>query len=251
LADDTPPVGLAAFAAAAISGGDPIRTGVQGFMYDIRTALLPFLFIFNTELLLIDVSAGKAVIVFVIAVVAMMLFAAATQGYFFARNRIWETAILLLVAFSLFRPGYWLDQVEPEFAERPGAEIVQDAEKAPEGGTLRVTVSGPNFNDPDRIDETTVTIPFGKPGNGLARLRAAGLLVVVEEGKAKMEEPLPTSPLKALARSFDFYGDTPTVIKTILVPNERMAKELFYIPAVFLLILVILLQRRRQTQPAF
>ena len=102
LADDTPPVGLAAFAAAAISGGDPIRTGVQGFMYDIRTALLPFLFIFNTELLLIDVSAGKAVIVFVIAVAAMMLFAAATQGYFFARSRIWESAILLLVAFSLF-----------------------------------------------------------------------------------------------------------------------------------------------------
>ncbi len=251
LADDTPPVGLAAFAAAAISGGDPIRTGVQGFMYDIRTALLPFLFIFNTELLLIDVSAGKAVLVFVIAVVAMMLFAAATQGYFFARNRIWETAILLLVAFTLFRPGYWLDRVEPEFAERPGAEIVQVAEKVPEGGTLRVTISGPNFNDPDRIDETTVTIPFGKPGAGLARLRAAGLLVEVGEGKARLEEPLPTSPLKALARSFDFYGDTPTTIEAILVPNERMAKELFYIPAVLLLILVILLQRRRQTQPAF
>jgi len=55
LADDTPPVGLAAFAAAAISGGDPIKTGVQGFMYDIRTALLPFLLIFNTDLLLTDV----------------------------------------------------------------------------------------------------------------------------------------------------------------------------------------------------
>ena len=51
LADDTPPVGLAAYAAAAISRGDPIKTGVQGFSYDIRTALLPFLFIFNTDLL--------------------------------------------------------------------------------------------------------------------------------------------------------------------------------------------------------
>ena len=49
LADDTPPVGLAAFAASAISGGDPFRTGIQGFMYDIRTAILPFLFIFNTS----------------------------------------------------------------------------------------------------------------------------------------------------------------------------------------------------------
>jgi TRAP-type uncharacterized transport system fused permease subunit len=54
LADDTPPVGLAAYAAAAISRGDPIKTGVQGFAYDIRTALLPFMFIFNTDLLLID-----------------------------------------------------------------------------------------------------------------------------------------------------------------------------------------------------
>jgi len=58
LADDTPPVGLAAFAAAAISGGDPIKTGIQGFTYDIRTAILPFLFVFNTELLLINVGTA-------------------------------------------------------------------------------------------------------------------------------------------------------------------------------------------------
>ena len=55
LADDTPPVGLAAYAAAAIAHGDPIRTGIQGFLYDIRTAILPFAFIFNTELLLIGI----------------------------------------------------------------------------------------------------------------------------------------------------------------------------------------------------
>merc|ERR1712185_32665 len=75
LADDTPPVGLAAFAAAAISCGDPIKTGVQGFMYDIRTALLPFLFVVNTELLLIDVSWFKGILVFLVAASAMMLFA--------------------------------------------------------------------------------------------------------------------------------------------------------------------------------
>jgi len=251
LADDTPPVGLAAFAAAAISGGDPIRTGVQGFMYDIRTALLPFLFIFNTQLLLIDVTWWQGIFVFIIAVIAMMLFAAATQGYFFAKSRIWESAILLLVAFSLFRPGFWLDQVEPEFTAKPGSEIVQIAEKMPEGSQLRVRISGPNFNNPDRIDETTVTIPFGKAGKGLARLRKAGLIVKVEGGKAKMDEPLPTSPLKSLAKSFDFYDDKPTVIKSILIPNDRMPKEVFYIPAVLLLIFVVLLQRRRQTQPAF
>ena len=56
LEDDTPPVAIAAFAAAAISGGDPIKTGLQGFAYDTRTAILPFLFIFNTEILMIGVE---------------------------------------------------------------------------------------------------------------------------------------------------------------------------------------------------
>ena len=93
LADDTPPVGLAAYAAAAISGGDPIKTGVQGFMYDIRTGVLPFMFIFNTELLLIGITGPIHLIVVVSsALVAMLLFAAATQGYFITHSKKWETA---------------------------------------------------------------------------------------------------------------------------------------------------------------
>ena len=107
LADDTPPVGLAAFAAAAISRGDPIRTGLQGFMYDIRTAILPFLFIFNTELLMIGIEGPlHLVLVVVTAIAAMMAFAAATQGFFITRNRFYETIALLLVAFTLFRPRF-------------------------------------------------------------------------------------------------------------------------------------------------
>ena len=166
LADDTPPVGLAAFAAAAISGGDPIRTGVQGFMYDIRTAILPFLFLFNTELLLIDVTVWKGVFVFLIAVAAMMLFASATQGYFFARSRIWESLLLLLVAFTLFRPGYWLDRISEPFDLRPGIEVLDAAAAGPPGAELRVTVAGPDFNDPDLRTSTDVTVPLGDAGAG-------------------------------------------------------------------------------------
>ena len=59
MADVTPPVGLASFAAAAISGGDPIRTGFTAFFYSLRTAALPFLFIFNTQLLLIGVDGCR------------------------------------------------------------------------------------------------------------------------------------------------------------------------------------------------
>ena len=68
LADDTPPVGLAAFAAAAISGGDPIKTGLQGFATISARRLLPFLFIFNTELLLIDVGPGQGGVRVLVAV---------------------------------------------------------------------------------------------------------------------------------------------------------------------------------------
>ena len=52
LADDTPPVGLAAYAAAAIADTSPIATGIQGFLYDIRTAILPLMFIFNHDIIL-------------------------------------------------------------------------------------------------------------------------------------------------------------------------------------------------------
>src|SRR5690554_2050791 len=86
MADVTPPVGLASFAAAAVSGGDPIRTGFQAFYYSLRTAALPFLFIFNTDLLLIDVGWLQGVIIFVIATIAMLIFAAGTQGYFLVRK---------------------------------------------------------------------------------------------------------------------------------------------------------------------
>ncbi len=115
LADDTPPVGLAAYAAAAIARSDPIRTGVQGFTYDLRTAILPFIFLFNTDLLMIDgVAADGAIVwidnplrliwIFVITLLAMFAFAAAIQGFFAERCSIIERLILLGLCALLFRP---------------------------------------------------------------------------------------------------------------------------------------------------
>ena len=245
LADDTPPVGLAAFAAAAISGGDPIKTGVQGFMYDIRTAILPFMFLFNTELLLIEVTVWKGVFVFVIAVAAMMLFASATQGYFFARSRIWESLLLLLVAFTLFRPGYWLDRVSDPFELRPGIEVLDVASAESSDAEMRITVAGPDFNDPDVETSTDVTVPLGSAGAGAARLEKVGLLLLLEDGKAKLEEPLPGSPFESLGRTFDFYADAPVEVASVALPRDRMPKEVFYLPALLAIVVVIFIQRRR------
>lgn len=251
LADDTPPVGLAAFAASAISGGDPIKTGIQGFGYDIRTALLPFLFIFNTELLLIDVSFGKAIFVFIIAVIAMGLFAAATQGYFFARSRIWESIALMLIAFTLFRPGFWLDFVQAPYNTRAGSEIVELANIQEAGKAIRLVVKGPDFDNPDEMAQITVMANLGEQGDGVEKLSGAGLLVMLDGGKAILDEPIAGTAFFTTFQMFDFYGDTPVEITKVELPAERMFKEIFYLPAFLLLGFVIMMQRRRQTVPAF
>jgi TRAP-type uncharacterized transport system fused permease subunit len=116
LADDTPPVGLAAYAAAAIAQSDPIKTGIQGFTYDMRTAILPFVFIFNTELLMISGVAEngdiiwlddwfKIAFVFAISMMAMFAFAAAVQGWFADKLNIAQRLLLGAVCLFLFLPG--------------------------------------------------------------------------------------------------------------------------------------------------
>jgi TRAP transporter 4TM/12TM fusion protein len=127
LADDTPPVGLAAFAASAIAKSPPIATGVQGFMYDIRTAILPFMFIFNERLLLIGVDSWPlAVWIFVTGCIAMFAFACATQGFFIARNRWYEGIIFLGITFTILNPfavGDLLHINNPEIVKIIGIAI--------------------------------------------------------------------------------------------------------------------------------
>ncbi len=245
LADDTPPVGLAAFAAAAISGGDPIKTGIQGFAYDIRTALLPFLFIFNTELLLIDVSIQKAFFVFGVAVIAMMLFASATQGFMFVRNKIWESVLLLLIAFTLFRPGFWLDMVSPPYINHSPSDVYQVIDQVPVDEDLMLVVSGPDF-DTGEVASTTILVPLAAAADAETRLKNAGLALVVEDGKAVIEEPFPGTPyFESLGKAFDYYGDEQVQIAEVRLTAERIYKEVFYIPAVLMLAIIIFLQKRR------
>ena len=110
LADDTPPVGLAAYAGAAIAGSNPIKTGVQGFTYDLRTAILPFIFIFNTDLLLIDVHAWWHIgLIFAAGTGAMLAFAALTQHHMRVRNRWYESILLAASVLLLLAPvGKWV-----------------------------------------------------------------------------------------------------------------------------------------------
>ena len=106
LADDTPPVGLAAYAAAAIAKSDPIATGVQGFLYDLRTAVIPFMFVFNAELILHGINNWpQALLIFIMAIFGALAFTNAVQGWFVIKNKWYEIPLFLIASLILFYPA--------------------------------------------------------------------------------------------------------------------------------------------------
>jgi len=116
MADVTPPVGLASYAAAGISGGDPLRTGVQAFWYSLRTAILPIVFLFNHELLLIGIeNIWHALLVIITSLIGILVFTAATQAWFINKMKWYEIIVFLLISLSFLRPGYVMDKFYPKF----------------------------------------------------------------------------------------------------------------------------------------
>ncbi|MFV0292027.1 MAG: TRAP transporter permease [Paracoccus sp. (in: a-proteobacteria)] len=237
MADVTPPVGLASFAAAAVSGGDPIRTGVVAFFYSLRTAALPFLFIFNTDLLLIDVGWVHGVFVFVTATLAMLLFAAATQGWFLTRNNIFDAVALLLVAFTIFRPGFWMDMIAPPWNDQPPAQLEQALGEAPAGQPFRLVVSGLNdVGDPVEF-RAQMTVPEGD--TGADRMEALGLVTAQNGDEVIVDDVGFDSPAAAAGLDWD------QKVLLVRAPAEAPSKYWMYIPAFGLLAFVIWMQRRR------
>jgi hypothetical protein len=144
--------------------GDPIKTGFTAFFYSLRTVLLPFIFVFNTDLLLIDVSWAGAIWVVIQATLAMLIFAAATQGFFMARSRLWESAALLLVTFMLLRPGFFLDLVQPPYDQVEPTRLFEVMEGEPDGAQARLVIAGPDFDNPDTLVERTMGVRPRTPG---------------------------------------------------------------------------------------
>jgi TRAP transporter 4TM/12TM fusion protein len=168
MADITPPVGLAGFAAAAISREDPIKTSFQGAIYALRTAILPFVFIFNPAMLLIDVNSWwDTVWQCCTALIAILLFAAISMNWLLTRNRMWEAAVMLVICFTLFRPDWWINQISPPYEIRPAAELIERLDTAPAGTQLRINVTGFDLMG----DEVSRTVSLRTiEGNAEARL---------------------------------------------------------------------------------
>ncbi|MFI8578312.1 TRAP transporter permease [Ectopseudomonas khazarica] len=242
MADVTPPVGLASFAAAAVSKGDPIKTGLVAFFYSLRTAALPFLFIFNTDLLLIDVDFWHGVLIFIVATIAMLIFAAGTQGFFLVRSRWYESVLLLVVAFSLFRPGFWMDMVHDPYQDIPPAQLAQALDGVEDGSSLRLRIRGEDAVGDPREFSLLLPVPDGATGE--ERLQKLGLNLYEEDGKVLVDSVAFGSMAADAGLEFDQQ------ILKVRAPTDRWVKELMWIPAFLLFGLIVLLQRRRQVPQA-
>ncbi|MDB4141479.1 TRAP transporter permease, partial [Candidatus Pelagibacter sp.] len=116
MADVTPPVGLASYAAAAISGGDPLKTGLQAFWYSLRTGILPIVFLFNHELLLIGIeNIWHGLLVIITSLIGILVFTSATQAWFINRLRWYEIIIFFLISISLLAPEFVLNKFYPKY----------------------------------------------------------------------------------------------------------------------------------------
>jgi len=240
LADDTPPVGLAAYAASGISGADPIKTGIQSFFYDIRTAILPFMFIFNTELLMIGVDGiGHFLLVALTGLAAILMFASATQGWFITRNHWWESLVLLLAAFSLFRPDFWRDQVFPPYQLYPASELSQSIGQMPPGEPLRLQVEVEDDNG--NLVRRNLIMPIPDV-TATQRLKELGFITQVRGRMLEIQDIGFMSPAENAGLEPGFARN----ITGFSLKLEQPAKGWFALPPVLLAILLGLWQRRRK-----
>lgn len=239
MGDITPPVGLATFAAAAISGEDAIKTGVQGAIYALRTVILPFIWIFNPQLLLIDVHGWAELVRVVVAcTLATLIFAAVTMNWFRVKSHLWETALLLAAVVLLFRPDFFMDRLHPAYQSVPAAQVFEVAGKVASDDRVVMVIQGSTIEGRDITK--TVALQLGEAGaDGRKRLMEAGLQLVplgdaVQIGQVKFGT-------RAAKSGFEQGWD----LSAVQVPTDRPTAHWFYLPALLLIGFVWWSQGRR------
>lgn len=239
MADVTPPVGLASFAAAAVAKGDPIKTGLQAFKYSLRTALLPFIFIYNTDLLLIDVTWYWGIIIFCVSTIAMMAFSSGMQSYLIVKNKWYENLAFLLIAFTLLRPGFWLDLAYPPFQSVPLQNIESTYDSMDDDHYLKIQIDG--F---DKVGEKTTFFTLlpkeiDKAGK-VEHFEDLGLNLIPKDDGLLIDTVSFASPAEKLGFEFD------QKIISVSINSDRPSKELFWIPAFLMCIFIYYNQLRRK-----
>jgi Domain of unknown function (DUF3394) len=201
--------------------------------------ILPFIWIFNPLLLLIDIeSVAELVVVVGASILAMLIFAACTMWWFRVRCRWWEVAVLGLACLLLFRPDFFMDQLAPEFTHLPAAKLYDVARGLPAGGRIVMVIRGTTIEG-DEVQKT-VAVRLGAPGDdGRKRLADAGLTF------AGAGDTLKISGVKFGSRAKKAGIDQGWDVARLEVPSGRTSPYWFYLPALLLVGLVWWSQGRR------
>tara|TARA_B100000945_G_scaffold205681_1_gene165405 strand:+ start:41 stop:1207 length:1167 start_codon:yes stop_codon:yes gene_type:complete len=235
MADVTPPVGLASYAAAAISGGDPLRTGVQAFWYSLRTGILPIVFLFNHELLLIGVeNIWHALLVIVTSLIGILVFTAATQAWFINRLRWYEIIIFFIISISFLSPEFILNKFYPKY-NYLDLNKIQNLKLEPDKETrikvTRVSEYGERYKL-FVIEKNTFENQFN--------LKEYGMTLIEEDNKIKVD----TLKWNGQAKKSGLeMGDYISEFKTENL--NRPDKKIVYPIALFLLLIFGYLNKRR------
>ena len=236
MADVTPPVGLASYAAAAISGGDPLRTGAQAFWYSLRTGILPIVFLFNSELLLIGIeSIWHGLMVITTSLIGILVFTSATQGWFINKLRWYEIIIFLIISISLLSPEFILNKFYPKYNYLSIEEINKkqfDYNKEIRIKITRLTEYGERYKlfviEKNSFDENFSLDDYG-------------MSLVVEDNKTIID----TLKWNGIAKKSGL--DTGDIINEFKIENQnRPKKEIIYPIALILLSIFGYLNIRRR-----
>ena len=237
MADVTPPVGLASYAAAAISGGDPLKTGVQALWYSLRTGILPIVFLFNHELLLIGIeNIWHALIVIITSLIGILVFTAATQRWFINQLRWYEVIVFLFISLSFLAPEFVLNKFSPKYNQHQlSAEKIQSLYFDPSKEVHIKVTRRTDYGDRYKlfvIDKAS----FDKDFN----LENYGLKLAEEENNLIVK----SLDWKGLAKKSGI--ETGDIVSNFKTENtERLNKAVIYPIALFLLFIFGLLNYRR------
>ena len=232
MGDITPPVGLATFAAAAISGEDAIKTGIQGARYALRTVILPFIWIFNPQLLLIDVhDAWELIRVVAACSLAMLVFGAVSMNWFRVKNRLWESLLLSVAVILLFRPDLIMNQLRPPLEAREVSSIYEVVHHASDDSRLVFVIRGMNLEGADVTKTLALNLGVGAD-DGRKRLSSAGIQIMTLGGQSQISAVRFGS--QAQKAGFEQGWD----VVSIMVPAERPTPHWFYLPACILILIV-------------
>ncbi|MFM7502753.1 MAG: TRAP transporter permease [Betaproteobacteria bacterium] len=243
MGDITPPVGLATFAAAAISGEDAIKTGMEGARYALRTVILPFIWIFNPQLLLIDVNdAWELIRVVAACSLAMLVFGAISMNWFRVKNRLWENLLLSVAVILLFRPDLIMNQLKPPLVEREVSSVYEVVQHASDDSRLVFVIRGMNLEGADITKTLALNLGVGTE-DGRKRLSSAGIQLMSLGGQSQI------SAVRFGSQAQKAGFEQGWEVVSIMVPAERPTPHWFYLPALLLVLVVWFSQGFRMRRP--